>query len=503
MNLRSLLTRNGKHTGRMRISRKTAIPLFIILILTTILIGTAVAPHIPYWTSGDPGKHAKIVPENALAHVQINLKKAADLPVPPNAMARIQDYIGLGSKNSPEQWAGTHASITVLPNGAYAIIIDVRNRDTASQNLFKFLSEPTGQVRELWTDKLVITSNHEIAREIRDRTVNPRLTTLSETELYRQATVRRKQRNTGTAFYFLRSQVVPEDMRNSAALLSGCNPDAWLYGHVDTDRHGNMTTTAVCPRLRDGEPDRPLIHAPPYAPPHQRTDIFLQATFEPSVQNVNEQITKIGIPGVPTILTALEQALSDVAIDQTENQPYSDPLDTMTTTPQPTGILNELTGILDGTMSAIYSGTSENTEPVFAVQLGHINEARVKELMTQTAADFSEKETPISLDPIPDTDLWNVSIATPDDEQSIATISVSESTIIIRPPEAQKGQKSEPAIPARVEIQPHHFMLYMGPTTDTKTITDWWEPGYWIIYTNTRSELEIEHTLTIGQTEHQ
>ena len=105
-------------------------------------------------------------------------------------------------------------------------------------------------------------------------------------------------------------------MRDSLALLSGCNPEAWLYGNVDTDRHGNMTTTAICPRLIDGEPDRPLIHAPPYGPTGQSNDIFIQATFDPSVQNITDHITKIGLPGAPTILTALTQALNDVTIDQ-------------------------------------------------------------------------------------------------------------------------------------------------------------------------------------------
>ena len=499
MNLRSLLARTAKPPDRTRLSRKTAIPLLIIIILAAILIGKAIAPHVPYWIAGDPGKHAKIVPENALAHIQINLKKAADLPVPPKTMERVQDYMGLGAENLPEQWAGTHASITILPRGSYAIIIDVRNRDAANQSLFKFLSAPTDQVRELWTDKLVITSNHEIAQEIRDRTVNPRLTTLSETELYRQATIRRNQRNPGPAFYFLRSQVIPDDIRDSMALLSGCNSEAWLYGNVDTDRHGNITTTAICPRLRDGEPDRSLIHAPPYDPTDQSTDIFIQATFDPSVQNITDQITKIGIPGAPTILTALTQALNDVAIDQAENQPYADPIDAVPDAPRHTGILDKLTSTLDGTMSATYSSPSESTETQFVIQIGQVDQARINELITQTAADFRKKETPIRLDQIPDTNLWGVSITTPDDQQPIATIRVSESTIVLMPPEAQKNQESEPAMPVQAEIQPHHFMLYMGPPTDTQTITDWWEPGYWLIYTNTRNELEIEHTLTIGE----
>ena len=200
MNLRSLLTKATKPPAKTRLSRKTAIPLLIIIILAAIMIGRAIAPHIPYWTAGDPGKHAKIVPENALAHIQINLRKAADLPVPPEAMRRVQDYMGLGAENSPEQWAGTHASITILPHGSYAIIIDVRNPNAADQSLFNFLSAPTDQVRELWTDKLVITSNHEIAQEIRDRIVNPRLTTLSETELYKQATIRRSNATQGQLF---------------------------------------------------------------------------------------------------------------------------------------------------------------------------------------------------------------------------------------------------------------------------------------------------------------
>ena len=284
------------------------------------------------------------------------------------------------------------------------------------------------------------------------------------------------------------------------ALISGCNPEAWLYGNVDTDRHGNMTTTAICPRLKDGEPDRPLIHAPPYDPTVQSTDIFIQATFDPSVQNITAQITKIGIPGAPSILIALTQALNDVAIDQADNQPYVDPVDTDAAVPRPNGILDKLTNTLDGTISASYSGGNESSDTEFVIQLGQVDQAKINELITQIAADFRKKETAINLDQIPNTDLWSVSIATQDDQQPIAAIKVSKSTVTLISTEDQQHRESEPAMPVQAEIKPHHFMLYMGPPTDTPTITDWWEPGYWLIYANTRNELEIEHTLTIGET---
>ena len=192
------------------IRRSIAIPLCIAAAIILFLIFKELLPHVPYWMAGNPAAHASITPENAIAHVQVDLSRIRSIPMPADTIQRLEELVGIGPDQQPDTWAGRFASYTILPNNDYLIIVDVRDHNSAKQALTSFLSDPRHHVRELWPDRLVIASSSRIAAEVRDRAVNPNLTTLAETEYFRHAILNRPESSKPPVLFYIRPHALPK-----------------------------------------------------------------------------------------------------------------------------------------------------------------------------------------------------------------------------------------------------------------------------------------------------
>ena len=490
MKLRAAIGRRRLRSGKM--SRRTAIPALAVVVLCAVLIGKCTAPYVPYWIAGNPGVHARAIPENALAHLQVDLKKAAALPVPEATRQRIADAVGLSPATQPGQWAGRYASATMLPREGYLVMIDVRDHDRASASLFRFLSAPGEPVRELWDDRLVIASSHDVVREVRQRQTNPNLTTLSATELYRHAILNRAGESNPAAFYFIRSQALTTGIQETAALLSGCSPDAYLFGTIAADRQGNLTTAATCPRLRGGEPEGPAIKAVTPIPAAREPNLVFSAAFAPTKENITDQIVKIGAPGLPNPLAGLAKILDQLpgAI------PDADPANIVTRNPGGSKALKQITDILDGTITVTYAATPGTGSPALTARLGHKDADLAADTITRLAGKLNRPGVTVA--PGDGENEWTISAAGPGQPTTITTIRVTPAEIVVSTNPEETGNAPEPWKMPVVPEQGYHTMLYLSPHEQETPLAGWWEAGYWMLYTSTRHQDRIEHRLTTG-----
>ena len=479
-----------------RPSRKTALPLAILCALCIVTAGAAVKEHVPYWIAGDPGVHADQVPENALAYLQLDLVKASQLPVPPRTAEKIRDLFGISGQTDPEEWAGGYASATILPNGEYVVIVDVRDRPVAQNRLLKFMRQPTAQVRELWADQLAIASSHEVLDEILQRKDNPRLATLSQTELYRHALLNRPGKRRPAAFYFIRPQAIPEPWRDNAGLLSGCNTAAYLVGAIQEDEHGNLAAEAWCPRLLDGEPDQPTAQPIREIESARQPDIVLHAAFHPTAENIIDQAVKISAPGLSNPIAGAAKLVNGIPPLNEAPIPFSDPADAATANQAQGTMLDSVQTFLDGSIVATYSGGSNGDGQYLEVNLGHGNETAARASVEQILGSLTSSEATGVQNDAQGYD-WVINAGEEPAGFSMG-IATTDTEILIHSPARSATEHAQlhpiPYVPSRG----YHTLLYLAPHQRERPLAGWWERDYWIHYTNTRRQASIDHKVTIG-----
>ena len=314
---------------RLTPRRSLIIPAAMAIVAVAIIAGLKVSPHLPYWFAGDPWRHSHLVPDRAPAHLQLNLSRLT-----PDTRGLIQGIAGSADlpadtlQQLPD-FAGRYASLTLMPEGGYAAIIDVRHPEPAQE----FVASAADDRLSLSDGRLIFVSDPDLANSITDYQADPNRYSLNQTQLYRHAMLHRPQSDAANAgMFFLRWNALDAMWNEEIGLLTGCDPDEYATGALHVDQ-GRFRLDASCIALTDAAPPQASFSAPEIP---EDAEFFLQAAFITDKARMESLIATTGIPALAQLHLLLDSLPG--------TPPYADPLDQGATP----SALDELLAALDG-----------------------------------------------------------------------------------------------------------------------------------------------------------
>lgn len=333
------------------------IPLGLAIVAAAGIALLRVGPFIPYWTAGAPWQHTHLVPDHTGAHLQLDLKA-----LNPITLDTLKDYLpptdhAADLAEAITQFAGRYASFSTFPPQGYALIFDLRDPAAAQ----RYVQTQLNPAVFITAGKLVVASDPDRAALVQDYSQARDLYALRDSRAYRQSLLRQPESNAAHGNFLIHWSSLPEPAAQELALLSGCDPDAYLVGILKLNPP--YRAEAVCPPLADGEPEQAPRSG--HSADH-RADFYLSAVFAPTPANLEAQIAKVQIPP----LAQLYLLLSDLP----GTPPYHDPLDAI---PTPNALADTLLPALTGAL------TIRIVEDRLYAALEHTDPAAMAEFIAQ------------------------------------------------------------------------------------------------------------------------
>ena len=290
-------------TGRIRLpiaSRALAIPAAIAAVGILAVIGFEARPFIPYWTAGDPWQHSHLIPDRATAHLQLDLKRmtpatreALNESLPPGLAPQVL------VETLPE-FAGRYASLSLMPTGGWAAVIDVRDRTLAEE----FLQRANDHRLSMTEGKLVFAADAATADLVRDYDQERNSYSLRQSRLYRHAILNRPEPMDNQAgVFFMRWTALSPHLSEEISLLAGCDPDEYITGTFAADPHHRIEATCIA-IAGAGQPPPTL----PETPLPSNTEFHMQAAFKPEREHIASTVTVAGLPVLARLYLLLENA---------------------------------------------------------------------------------------------------------------------------------------------------------------------------------------------------
>ena len=268
--------------------RSVAIPAIIAAIAILTIVGIEAKPFIPYWAAGDPWQHSHLIPDRTAAHLQVDLKT-----INADNIDFLQDSIPSGALpggfiQAAPDFAGRYASVSLLSNDQWAVILDLRDAGSAQ----RFIQQSADPRLRISDGRLIISPNDTSADLIRDYRREANSFSLRDSRHYRHAILNRPDSLKGrTGLFFIRWSAMPAAISEEASLLAGCDPDQYLAGTFSWEPHYRIDAT--CTTISGVQ--SPLPALPDIKPPPD-TDLFMQAAFPTDPQHIEEMVTITGLP---------------------------------------------------------------------------------------------------------------------------------------------------------------------------------------------------------------
>ena len=277
------------------------------------MVAIKVSPFIPYWTADDPWQHSHLVPDYTAAHLQLDLAKL-------NAASRERLQDSLPKKFLPPdllerlpQFAGRHASLSIIPNQGYIVMFDVRDRDEALEFA---RGVESGRVH-VKHGKLLLVSDPANVELARDYDNERNLFSISDSKQFRHAILNRPQTpdSDPLGHFFLTWNALPPELSEEVSLMIGCDPDDYVSGSISVDPVYRVDL--ICNALADTAPPDTVVPDDPIPP---EAEFHLRAAFLPTRENVESLLSVTSMPLLAQTYLVLDAIPGDQA-------PYSPPLD--------------------------------------------------------------------------------------------------------------------------------------------------------------------------------
>ena len=276
-----------------------AIPAIVAAVAILTVVGIEARPFIPYWAAGDPWEHSHLVPDRTSAHIQVDLKAINADNINFLRHRLPPDTLPNGFIEALPDFTGRHASISLLPTGQWAIILDLRDISAAQQ----FVRQSADSRLQIRHDRLILSPGEATADLVQDYRQQANSYSLRDSRLYRHFVLNRPQPVPNQAgMFFVRWSALPPAISEEISLLAGCDPDEYLAGAFAAEPHYRVDAT--CATIAGAQSPRPLLTD---SPPPPDADFFIQAAFPTDHQHIQEMVSISGLPILAQTYLLLEQ----------------------------------------------------------------------------------------------------------------------------------------------------------------------------------------------------